>query len=127
MADFDAGVKYHGFALEGEFYRRWLGNFLGPGTAGLPTVNDHGFQLQASAMLVPKTLQFYVSGSRVYGNYGNPWDARVGVNWYPWKTQDFRLNFEYIQLKNSPVGGLSLPYPVGGRGPVFVSNFQFNF
>ena len=127
MADVDAGFKYHGYALEGEFYRRWLGNFQGPGTAGLATVNDHGFQLQASAMLRPENLQLYASGSKVYGNYGNPWDARFGINWYPWKNQNFRWNFEYIQLHKSPVGGLSLPYPVGGNGPVFFSNFEVNF
>src|SRR5882672_8657877 len=46
MMSADAGAKYHGFALEGEYYRRWLNHFAGPGTAGLPKVIDNGFQIQ---------------------------------------------------------------------------------
>jgi hypothetical protein len=29
MMSIDAGVKYHGLSLEGEYYRRWLTNFAG--------------------------------------------------------------------------------------------------
>lgn len=127
MMSLDGGVKYKGFSLEGEYYRRWLHDFRGPGTTGLPTLIDNGFQLQGSAMLRPQSLQVYASTSKVFGGYGKPWDARVGVNWFPWKVQELRWNFEYIQLDRSPVGGLSLPYPVGGTGPVFHSNFEVNF
>ena len=35
MAAFDAGLKYHGFSLEGEYFLRWLDHFRGPGTAVL--------------------------------------------------------------------------------------------
>jgi hypothetical protein len=37
------------------------------------------------------------------------------------------LNVEYIHLDRSPVGGLSLPYQVGGTGPIFYTNFVLNF
>ena len=127
MSSFDAGVKFKGFSLEGEAYWRWVDHFRGAGTAGLSNLNDTGFQIQASAMLKPQTLQAYISHSKVYGEYGDPWDARVGINWFPWKVEGTRWNFEYIQLQKSPVGGLSLPYPVGGDGPIFYSNFQVSF
>ena len=93
----------------------------------LDDLNDHGFQLQASAMVSPKQLQVYVSGSKVFGEYGDPSDTRVGVNVYPFKSQVVRWNFEYLHLRRSPVGGLSLPYVVGGNGPVFYSSFEVNF
>ena len=32
MLDFDGGLKYRGFSLEGEYYWRWLDNFKGAGT-----------------------------------------------------------------------------------------------
>ncbi|HEX7796865.1 MAG TPA: DUF3011 domain-containing protein, partial [Vicinamibacterales bacterium] len=32
MMSLDAGIKYHGLSLEGEYYRRWLNDFTGPGT-----------------------------------------------------------------------------------------------
>lgn len=54
MTAFDGGVKYRGTELMGEYYLRWIDNFKGPGTAGLPGLFDHGFQIQASAMLVPR-------------------------------------------------------------------------
>src|SRR6185437_1751672 len=74
MTCFDGGIKYHGYALEGEFYLHWLSNFQGPGTSVLHSNFDRGYQLQASAMAVQKTLQGYVGGSEVIGDYGRPWD-----------------------------------------------------
>ena len=127
MLSSDVGFKYLGFSLEGEYYWRWVGNFRGPGTDVVNDQWDHGFQLQASAMAIPKRLQVYVSGSHVNGQYGNPSDFRVGVNWFPFKTQVVRWNTEYLHLNRSPVGGLSLPYVVGGNGPVVYSNFEVNF
>jgi hypothetical protein len=47
----------------GRYYWRWLTGFRGPGTAGLPNLFDHGFQLQTSAMLMPKAVQLYAGGS----------------------------------------------------------------
>ncbi len=87
MSTLDAGVKYHGFALEGEYYWRRLDQFEGPGTPGIPHLHDTGFQLQASMMAIPKTLQLYLAGSKINGQYGNPWDTRVGMNWFPVQEQ----------------------------------------
>jgi hypothetical protein len=125
----DAGIKYRGLALEGEYYYRWIDDFDGPGTGLLDfdRLYDHGFQLQASAMLLPETLQVYVSGSKIFGGYGDPWDARVGVNWFPFRNRSFRWNNEVMYVADSPVGALSLPYQVGARGPIFLSTLELNF
>jgi hypothetical protein len=129
MTSTDAGVKYRGFALEGEYYWRVVDNFRGRGVEDLPfdELNDTGFQLQGSAMLLPKTVQLYLGGSKVFGEYGDPWDFRLGVNWYPWKNTVVRMNAEYLQLNRSPVGALSLPFTVGGNGPLFHSNLMVYF
>ncbi len=129
MSAFDAGVKYKGFALEGEFYYRWLNNFTGPGTDSLKfnTLYDKGFQLMASYMVLPQKLQVYSTFSQVFGGYGNPYDARLGINFYPFKNRMVRWNFQYTYLYKSPVGGLSLPYPVGGTGGVFNTDFMISF
>jgi hypothetical protein len=129
MESLDAGVKHRGFALEGEFYWRRLSNFRGSSIDALSFdhLSDTGFQLQASAMVVPQQAQLYLSGSKVFGNYGKPFDIRVGVNVFPFKNQAIRWNTEVIFLKHSPVGYLSVPYPVGGNGPVFHSNLEVNF
>jgi hypothetical protein len=124
MSSLDGGVKYRGFALEGEFYVRKLNDFRGPGTSVVPTMWDRGFQLQASTMIVPKTFQAYVAGSYVNGNYGYPWDVRAGVNWHPWHNRVFRWNTQVMYLNHSPVGYTSLTYNVGSKGVVFNTDFE---
>jgi hypothetical protein len=127
MTAFDGGLKYHGFSLDGEYFSRWLNNFAGPGTAGLPSLFDQGFQMQASAMAIPKTLQFYAGGSTIFGKFGNPYDTRVGMNWFPWKNKVVRVNNEFLYLYKSPVGYTSVPFVVGGTGLVFHSNLELAF
>jgi hypothetical protein len=127
MAAFDAGLKYHGFSLWGEYYLRWLNNFVGPGTAGLPELFDHGFQLQISKMVSPKTLQAYAAGSTINGKYGNPWDTRVGLSYFPFKNRVVRWNNEVQYLNASPVGYTAVPYNVGSKGFVFHTNLEVAF
>jgi hypothetical protein len=129
MLALDAGVKYQGLALESEFYWRWVTNLRGPGTENLPFrgMNDSGFKVEASAMAIPKTVQLYASGSKIFGEYGDPWDMRVGGNWYPSRNEIVRWNTEYLYLRRSPVGALSLPSLVGANGGVFYSSFMVNF
>jgi hypothetical protein len=123
----DLGLKYHGFSFDAEYYWRWLNNFVGPGTAGLPEIFNNGFQLQASAMAIPKTLQFYTGGSMVLGNRGGGYDTRVGLNWFPWKNKVVRWNAEGLLLYRSPVGYTSVPYNVGSTGFVFHTNLEMAF
>ncbi len=54
MTSVDYGIKYKGFALEGEFYWRWLSNFTGPGTdsLGFNLITDNGFQAMVSYMII---------------------------------------------------------------------------
>jgi hypothetical protein len=127
MLSLDGGVKYRGYALEGEYYFRWLDNFRGENVEGLPRLYDHGFQLQGSAMLIPRTLQLYAGASRINGQFGNPWDFRSGVNWFPWGNKVVRWNTEWLYLRNSPVGYSSVPFAVGGRGNVFHSSLELAF
>jgi len=129
MVAADAGIKYRGLSLESEFYWRRLSNFRGIGTDELPfrEMNDSGFKVETSAMVVPKIVQAYVSGSKIFGQYGNPSDTRAGVNYHPFQNDIVWWNAEYLYLRHSPVGALSLPEPVGGNGPVFYTSFIVNF
>jgi hypothetical protein len=125
MGNMDAGIKYRGMALEGEYYWRKLDRFEGPGTAGLGTINNQGFQLQASMMAIQKRLQLYVGGSRIDGGqYGHPWDVRFGTNFFPWKNRVFRWNTQVMYLEKSPVGYTSLTYNVGSTGWIFNTDFE---
>jgi hypothetical protein len=129
MFALDGGLKYRGLALEGEYFYRRITELRGPGIAALDLgdLEDHGFQLQGSAMLIEETLQIYLSGSLVFGEYGDPWDARLGLNWFPFQSQSLRWNNEVIYVERSPVGAFSLPYNVGVTGPIFLSTLEMFF
>jgi hypothetical protein len=127
MVSVDAAAKLNGWALEGEYYYRLVDDFVTDGVVPVDELRDHGFQLQASMMIVPKTWQLYLSGSKVFGEYGDPWDLGVGVNWFPYKSRQFRVNGELLYLNDSPVGNLSLPSIVGGNGTVFYANAELRF
>ena len=127
MSSIDAGVKYKGASLEGEYYWRWLSNFTGVNTSGIDNITDHGYQLQASAMAVPKALQLYFGASQIFGQFGDQWEVRGGENWYVMKKRGIRLNGEWMYVNRSPVGYTAYPYPVGARGTVFHINLEMNF
>src|SRR5262249_20974036 len=127
MASLDAGVKSKGFSLEAEYYWRFLNDFAGTNVGGIEEIDDHGYQVQFSAMAVRDVLQPYAGGAEIRGKYGDSSEIRAGLNWYPLKTRGFRWNNEWIHLHKCPVGYPAVPYPVGGNGDIFHSNFEFNF
>jgi hypothetical protein len=134
MSTVDGGFKYKGYSVEGEYFWRWLDDFkfleaVNPSQAAEAPgrIFDHAFQIQGTAMLVPKKLQAYVGHSRIFGDYGNPWDFRAGANFFPFKSKVVRWNNEALYLRRSPVGYTSVPFAVGGNGFVFHSSFELAF
>jgi len=127
MTSVDGGIKNKGRSLEGEIYWRYLSNYTGLNVSGIPVIKDWGYQLQASAMVMPKTLQAYFSDSQIFGDYGDPWEVRAGANWYFMKERGLRLNGEWIYVRKSPVGYTAYPMPVGANGNVFHINLEMNF
>ncbi len=127
MSSIDAGIKYKGLSLEAEYYWRWLTDFRGVNVGGLADIKDHGFQVQSSAMAVPRTLQVYLSGSAIKGKYGDASELRAGANWFIKRERGLRFNGEWIHLNKSPVGYTAVPYPVGGNGNLFHLNFEMTF
>jgi hypothetical protein len=127
MAALDAGLKYRGYALEGEYFWRTVDDLQATGPLPVDDFWDHGFQLQGSAMLVPQTVQAYLSGSKIFGEYGDPWDFSAGLNWFPYKNQNLRVNGQLLYLDQSPVGYTSVPFIVGGDGFVWTLDLMLNF
>jgi hypothetical protein len=127
MSSFDESLKYRGMALEGEYYLRWLDGFKGQNVNVVPDLFDHGYQLQASGMVIPKTLQVYLGHSKIFGQFGKPYDVRLGTNWYVFKNRVVRWNTEAMYLHNSPVGYTAVPFALGGRGWVLSSTVEMAF
>jgi len=127
MTSIDAGIKFRGLSLEGEYYRRWLTDFTGVNTGGIPDITDNGYQLQSSVMAIKDILQLYLSGSQIFGDYGKPSELRVGENYYFTKERGLRFNVEFIHVNHSPVGYTAYPMPVGATGNIFHINLEMNF
>ena len=128
MLAVNGGFKYRGWSLEAEAYYRWVDDFavIG-GTIPVTELKDHGFQLQGSTMLIPKSLQAYVGYSKIFGEYGDPWDFTFGMNWFPMKRKELRLQVQGLYLKDSPVGYSSVPFAVGGNGWVLSTDLILAF
>jgi hypothetical protein len=130
MASFDAGLKYRGFSLEGEYFFRWINRLRTVGAVPFDSLFDHGPQLQMSYMVTP-TWQLYATGSKIFGQYGDPFDASLGFNWYPVTRKgferQFRINGEVFLVRNSPTGYSSFPYIVGANGPIWMLNMELFF
>lgn len=128
MASLDAGMKWRGFALEAEYYWRWVDQFKYTGPLPVSDLFDHGYQIQASMMVVPSTWQLYLSASQINGEYGDPYDVGIGANWFPLKdNRKLRVHGELLYLDNSPVGYSSVPFALGGNGWVFVTDLELAF
>ncbi len=119
MVDLEAGFKLWGWSLEAEYYFRWLTNFDTTGPIPVTSLFDHGFQVQASAMVVPKLLQVYVAPSKVNGKYGDPWELGLGVTAFPFQHKGMRVNFQALSEHRAPTGATALPYSVGARGWIY--------
>jgi hypothetical protein len=124
LTSFNGGIKYKGFSLDGEYFIRWINNIVANGPLPVSKLNDNGFALQASGMIIDRTLQAYGAYSYVNGQYGKPSEFSIGANVFPFKSKAFRINGEYIYTKNSPVGYTSFPTSVGAKGSVFMLNLE---
>ena len=70
----------------------------------------------------------YVSGSQIFGRYGDPSEVRVGENWYFTKAaRPPASTASGIHVNHCPVGYTAYPYPVGANGTVFHVNLEMNF
>ncbi len=127
MVSADAGLKYQGFELATAGFSRWLDTFKTQGEVPVDDLYDYGFEVQTSYMFMPHTLQGYIASSKIFGEYGNPWDTAVGVNWFPMRTRSLRVNGELLYTNDSAVGNSSAPYLVGGDGTALNTNIELRF
>ena len=118
-----AGMKYHGFWLQGEGYARWLDHFVANGPMPTNSVFDSGFYVQTAGMVIPKKLEIYGATSWIFTAYGSqgktPKEFILGTNYYPWNTRNARLNVQLIGVEHSPVSSTFGFYVGQLTGPIF--------
>ncbi|MFM7590549.1 MAG: hypothetical protein ACKO85_02040 [Isosphaeraceae bacterium] len=116
----DAGLKYRGFALTGEYYFRWLNNFSSNGPLGkMKSVYDQAGYLQMSYAVIPKKLELYARSSLIAGPFGSGNEYGGGLNWYVQESRKWRVSGEVLQLNRSPASNILTGYRVGESGTLF--------
>lgn len=129
MLALEAAVKYKGLAINTEYYFRWLNRFKTYQNAPLPLreVDDQAVQVQVAYQLKPKRLESYLAFSKIFGDYGKPYEIGVGVNIFPFASRNIRLNTEANYLNRAAFGGLFVPYALYQKGTVLHASFEVLF
>jgi len=112
----DAGIKYNGLAINGQYYSRWLSNFEADGPMPVTSTFDHGYELSASYFVIPRKLAVYGRGSQVFGQFGNSSEYGAGVKWHFLPTERLWLNTELFRVNKAPYSGAFTPYTAGMNG-----------
>ncbi|MCM3870192.1 MAG: hypothetical protein ND895_05780 [Pyrinomonadaceae bacterium] len=112
----DGGLKKSGFSVNGQYFMRWLNDFEADGPLPLASTFDHGFELSTGKFVVPKKLLLYVRGSKVFGQFANPYEYGGGFKWYFLPTERLWMTGEVMRVNKSPYGGAFTPYTAGLAG-----------
>jgi hypothetical protein len=112
----DGGLKKNGFSVNGQYYFRWVGDFNADGPLPLASTFDNGFELSAGQFVVPKTLVLYGRGSKVFGQFGSPYEYAGGLKWYFLPTERLWLTGELARVHKAPYSGAFTPYTAGMNG-----------
>ena len=105
MVSASAGMKYHGFWLQGEGYGRKLDEFVADGKLPVGACSKIiGFYVQMArhdrAEKDSNSTELLPISSV---NTDSPKEFIVGGNYYPWNTRNIRLNLQLINVDHSPV------------------------
>jgi hypothetical protein len=120
----DAGFKYRGASLQAEAYYRRLSDF--DSDVPLPAevaddIEDLGFQVQASYMVVPRKANLHLTYGYVDDEFGRkPWELSGGISVYPSGTRSWRLNLHVNRVERSPTAS-SFGFYVAGQSGTTVS------
>ena len=112
----DGGLKKSGFSVNGQYFMRWLGNFEADGPMPLASTFDHGFELSTGKFVLPKKLLLYARGSKVFGQFANPYEYGGGFKWYFLPTERLWMTGEVMRIFKAPYGGAFTPYTAGMNG-----------
>lgn len=112
----DGGVKWNGFAVNGQYFMRWLNDFDADGPLPLDSTFDRGGELTAGYFINPKKVMVYGRGSWVRGQFGNSHEYGGGVKWHFLPTERLWFNTELFRVSKAPYSGAFTPYTAGMTG-----------
>ncbi len=103
MLGSETGLKYKGFAAQGEFFFR----HNNPNDATLTSKNDYGYYAQAGYFAIPKRLEFAVRASQIFfeGLQNDKAEFQIGVNGFVYG-KHVKLQSDYSVLPNNTKEGV---------------------
>ena len=123
----DAGTKWRGLAINGQYYFRWLNDFVADGPLPRASTFDQGGEFSASYFIRPKKFMVYGRGSGILGQFGNSYEWAGGFKWYYISNQRVWLQGEAMRVNKSAYGSIITPYTGGMTGWVPVLQTIFSF
>jgi hypothetical protein len=123
----DAGVKWRGLSVNGQYFFRWLNRFRADGPIPVTSTFDHGFETVVGAFVVPKKWELYGRASFVFGQFRNSYEYAPGVKWYPLRNHRVYVVGEGLRIVKSPVSSIITPYNSGFTGWSPMLQWMFNF
>jgi hypothetical protein len=112
----DAGIKWSGLAVNGQYFMRRLSDFEADGLLPLTSTFDHGGELSAGYFVEPKKVMLYGRGSWVRGEFGDSYEYGGGVKWFFLPTERLWMNTELFRVNKAPYSGAFTPYTAGMTG-----------
>jgi hypothetical protein len=116
MLAIDGGIKWNGLAVNGQYYMRWLGDFVANGPLPLASTFDHGGEFSAGYYVEPKSLMPYVRTSWVRGQFGNSYEYGGGLKWNFVPSERLWFSAEIFRVNKAPYSGAFTPYTAGMTG-----------
>jgi hypothetical protein len=123
----DFGAKFAGLAFNGQYYFRWLNDFVTDGVVPLSQTFDNGFEASLGYFLIPHTFELYGRTSAVFGQFRDSSEYAMGFNWHPWHNRGFRIISELNKVEASPTASIQTIYNAGMDGWNFVLQTQLYF
>jgi hypothetical protein len=123
----DGGLKWRGFAANGQYFFRWLGEFEADGPLPLTSTYDHGGEAVLSYFVKPKKLELYARTSFVFGHFRNSNEWSGGFKYYPVNTYKVWLIGEAVRVNRVPLQSTIGGYNAGMSGWMPVAQLMFNF
>ena len=127
MLAIDGGIKWRGLAVNGQYYSRWLDNFVADGPLPLASTFDRGYEASASYFVVPKKFMLEARTSGVIGQFGNSSEYAGGFKWHFVPTERVWLQGEVMRIYRASYGSIITPYTAGMTGwtPLIQTIFSF--
>ena len=116
MSAIDGGLKYNGFAINAQYYMRWLNDFVADGPIPVTSTFDRGYEFSASYFVMPRKVLVYGRSSQVFGAFGDTHEYGAGVKWHFVPSERLWLNVELMKLNQAPYNGAFTPYTAGMNG-----------